>query len=39
MECVAQMTMNFRTSTAALGLRTVAPVGAADRGRSLPFTI
>jgi hypothetical protein len=33
------MSMNFRISTAALGLRTVAPVGAADSGRFLPFTI
>jgi len=33
------MSMNFRISTAALGLRTAAPVGGAVSGRSLPFTI
>jgi hypothetical protein len=33
------MTTSFRISTVALRLRTAAPVGAAESGRFLPFTI
>jgi hypothetical protein len=38
-ESCEPMSVSFRSNTAALGQRTVAPVGATDSGTSLPFTI
>ncbi|KRT64177.1 MAG: hypothetical protein XU10_C0004G0082 [Chloroflexi bacterium CSP1-4] len=32
------MSPNFRSSAVAFRLRTAAPLGAADSGRSVPFT-
>jgi len=37
-ESSAQMSPNFRSSAVAFRLRTAAPLGAADSGRSVPFT-
>lgn len=38
-EHVLEMSLTFRTSAAALRLRTAAPFGAADSGRSVPCAI